>query len=372
MFDIVVSQSNLVKSLGRIQCLVERKNTVPILGHILLEANNEGILTIIATDLEHAMVEKISANVTNPGTITLPMHVFYDLVKKFEGSDEIKISQEGNFAIIACKSASFKMPSFDSNEYPLMPRFQEDAKFSIKAQDLAKMINQTKFAMSFAEQKYALNGIYLHPFIEEGKKTLRFVASDIHRLAKLELPMPEGCENLNGFILSRKTVGELVKWIEDLTSDVEVKVARAHISFSAPNRELVARLVDASFPDYNSILVDTTGNVAIIDTNAFKTSLERVSILASESNKCVQLNLENNKVYLLAESQEYGSAKEEMAIEYEGASVTLFYNARYLMEVIQNISSAKVKFTFLRSSTPSKFENMDDPGSIFVVMPLTK
>ena len=249
-FSIV--KAELIKPLVHIHSVVERKNTIPILSNLIIEAlNNE--INFIATDMEIDIKEKITANTISDGKLTVPAHTLHDIVRKLPDGSEILMRLDENNLVLECGKSQFTLPTLPFDDFPVMTDILDGKEFSLSSADLKNLIDNTKFAISSEETRYYLNGIYLHQD-EENKDFLKAVATDGHRLAQVKINLPSGAEGIPSIIIPRKTVNEVRKLIEDTDGDILVKVSNKKIRFTINNCILTSKLIDGSFPDYQRVI----------------------------------------------------------------------------------------------------------------------
>ncbi len=249
---LTIERNAFLKALNHTQSVVERKTTLPILSHILLEADGVN-LKILATDLELSIIEKVAAVVVEPGRTTVPAHLLYDIVRKLADGAKIELSinaEKGQMHVVSGRS-DFDLPCLPPEDFPQINAVELPSRFTIGARVFRDLLEKTRFAMSTEETRYFLNGIYLHVINDE---QLVAVATDGHRLAKVAVPVPEGAKGIPGVIISRKTVNELSKLIADIQDDIEIGISKNQFSCTVGNAYIISRLIDGQFPDYNGAI----------------------------------------------------------------------------------------------------------------------
>ena len=246
---ITVERSELLKSLGHVHRVVERRNTIPILANVLIKAD-DGRLSLKATDLDLEVTDSIAAEVAPGGATTVPAHMFYDIVRKLPDGSQIVIEGSGERAVLSIRAgrSRFTLQTLPESDFPDLAAGEMSHSFKLAAGDLKRLIDKTQFAISTEETRYYLNGIYLHTIGTDGSTTLRAVATDGHRLAQCELPLPEGAAGMPGIIMPRKTVGEVQRLIESGEGDVEIELSTSKIRFTIGNVVLTSKLIDGTFP----------------------------------------------------------------------------------------------------------------------------
>jgi DNA polymerase-3 subunit beta len=242
--------------------------------------------------------------------------------------------------------------------------------FSLGAKDLKDLIDRTQFAISTEETRYYLNGIYLHAFTAGKQKTLRAVATDGHRLARVEMPLPEGAENIPGVIVPRKMVNEVRKLIEEVDGTVAVSLSDTRIRFAFDDVVLTSKLIDGSFPDYQRVIPTGNDKILEVDRKEFHDAVDRVSTISSEKSRAVKLSLKPGSLTLSATSAENGSATEEIEVKYDGAPVDIGFNSKYLLDVAQQIEGEGLQMVLADSVAPTLLRDMADAMALYVLMPM--
>ncbi|MBM3564658.1 MAG: DNA polymerase III subunit beta [Alphaproteobacteria bacterium] len=365
-----IERAVLLKSLGHVQSVVERRNTIPILANVKLTAADER-LALNATDMDIDIVESAPAAVKAKGATTAPAHTLYEIARKLpEGSEvEIESNGEGKLTVRAGRSR-FQLACLPTEEFPAIGGGTYAHTFALAAADLRGIVERTRFAISNEETRYYLNGIYLHAAKRDKTQVLRAVATDGHRLASVEVPLPKGAAGMPGVIVPRKTVTELHKLIEEGAGDVEIGVSEAKIRFAFNEAELTSKLIDGTFPDYERVI--PTGNDKELEVArlAFTEAVDRVSAISSEKSRAVKLKLGKNMVELSATSAENGSASEEIEVAYKGPSIEIGFNARYLLDITQQMTGETVRLTMADAASPTVLRDAGDASGLYVLMPM--
>jgi DNA polymerase-3 subunit beta len=367
---ITIERSELIKSLGHVQSVVERRNTIPILSNVKIEAA-EGRLTLNATDMDLDMVDSVGANVETPGAITVSAHTLYDIVRKLpEGSQvELNASGDGQMQLSAGRSR-FTLSCLPTDEFPVLSGGELPHNFNVTAAELRSLIDRTKFAISTEETRYYLNGIYLHKADCDGVDVLRAVATDGHRLASVEAPLPAGSENMPGVIVPRKAVTELRKLIDESGDEVAISMSESKIRFSFDNAVLTSKLIDGTFPDYQRVIPSGNDKDMEVNCKLFSDAVDRVSAISSEKSRAIKLVLSSGLLALSASSPEHGSAEEEIEVTYEGDSVEIGFNSAYLLDITRQIEGDTALVSLADGNSPTILREMDDASALYVIMPM--
>jgi DNA polymerase III subunit beta len=368
---ITLERSAFLKSLTHVQSVVERRNTIPILANILLQAE-KGRLSLTATDLDIEVVEGIAADVIQSGAITAPAHTLYEIVRKLPEGAQVQLdhSQGAARLTLSAGRSKFQLACLPRDDFPTMQAGDLPHQFALSPKDLIALVDKTRFAVSTEETRYYLNGIYLHAHQDKGEKTLRGVATDGHRLARFELPAPRGALEMPGVIVPRKTIGEIRKLAEDAGGNVEIAVSDNKIRFAFGDTIVTSKLIDGAFPDYQRVI--PTGNDKILDVGRqeLQEAVDRVATVSTEKSRAVKINLENGKLILTVVSPEQGTATEELFVEYKGDPLEIGFNARYLLEILERIEGPTARLFFADSGSPTMVREAEGDAALYVLMPM--
>ncbi|MDH5798926.1 MAG: DNA polymerase III subunit beta, partial [Paracoccaceae bacterium] len=298
-----IERASLLKTLSHVQSVVERRNTIPILSNVKLDAAS-GRVGLNATDMDLDIVDQAPANVSEPGATTAPAHTLYDIVRKLPEGAEVELATDkgGDKLVLKSGRSRFQLSTLPTDEFPVMSGGDLPNSFTLGAGDLRSLIDRTRFAISTEETRYYLNGIYLHAADGASGKVLRAVATDGHRLASVEVACPKGAEKMPGVIVPRKTVGELRKLIEDSGDDIAISLSDAKIQFAFDGATLTSKLIDGTFPDYERVIPEGNDKDLEVDCKAFADAVDRVSAISSEKSRAVKLKLEKGVIELSAQS----------------------------------------------------------------------
>jgi DNA polymerase III subunit beta len=369
---INVERGAFLKALGHVQSVVERRNTIPILSNVMIDAG-KGSIKLTATDLDIEIVETIAADVIKPGAITAPAHILYDIVRKLpEGSQVLAelVSKETGRLSVSAGLVRFELACLPREDFPQMAKGTLPHHFRLAGEDLRSLIDKTRFAISTEETRFYLNGIFVHAAKEEKKSTLRAVATDGHRLARYEQDLPESAADMPGVIIPRKTVGEILHLLDDAAGDVEIALSDTKISFDFGDVALTSKLIDGTFPDYQRVIPVGNDKVLVMDTKEFGLAVDRVSTIAADKTRTVKLTAGADKVTLSVINPESGTATEELAATYSAVPLDIGFNARYLLDITSQIEGKQIRFLLSDSSSPTIIEDIDDTRTLYVLMPM--
>jgi DNA polymerase-3 subunit beta len=368
---LVIERGELLRALGHVTSVVERRTTIPILSNVLLKASAQG-LSFKATDLEREVIEQAPADVSQPGATTVPAHILHDIVRKLPDGAEVEIKREAEKERLALSSghSRFALQTLSPEDFPDLATGELNHKFQIGAQDLKRLIDKTRFAISTEETRYYLNGIYLHAAARGKSQMLRAVATDGHRLAQAEVPLPKGAEAMPGIILPRKTVHELHRLIEGSDGTVDVGVSTAKARFEIGTITLTSKLIDGTFPDYARVIPKANDKDLKVSNAEFKNAVDRVSTIASERGRAVKLNMSGNKLVLSVSNPDGGSATEEIGVDYGASPLEIGFNARYLLDIAGQLESETAHFQLADPGSPTMVKDEGDEGALYVLMPM--
>jgi DNA polymerase-3 subunit beta len=353
------------QKLGLVQGISERRATMPVLSHVLITANKSKI-EISATDLETTMSTWCDAQVSAEGSLAIPARKLYEIVKEVPVG-EIEIEEIGNHWVeIRASSAVFKIAGLPSEDFPIIPELNSEQLFTVESSALEEMISKTIFAVSPDELRRNLAGIY---FEEAGDKGIRLVATDGHRLSLVEREIDTKVKFDKGFVVPKKGVGELRKVLK-LSDKLKIGVGDSFFMAEGEDIVLVARLIDADFPDYKQVTPESTKLTLSLDRDNFLSALKRVSILSSEKTRSVKFNIDTQGLTLVSVSPEIGEAKETVSLEYSGDPVELGFNARYLIDVLEAISEDTVEIGLIDELSPAVIRPKGEEVYLSVIMPM--
>ena len=366
---VTIERSAFLKALNHVQSVVERRNTIPVLSNVLVQADGAQV-KLTATDLDIEIVETLAAETAQKGAATVPAHMLYDIVRKLPDGAQLELERasDGGRVNIKAGRSRFALQALPAEDFPDLSSGDFGNTFQISAQALKFLIERTRFAISTEETRYYLNGIYLHH--AKQADSLRAVATDGHRLAQAQVNLPSGAANMPGIIVPRKTVLEIVKLLEGDEGDVEVSLSSSKIRFKAGNLTLTSKLIDGTFPDYERVIPRNNDKVLVTDAKDFASAVDRVSTISMEKSRAVKLALTKDRLGLVVNNPDSGSAEEELVVEYEQEPIEIGFNARYLMDVAQQITAETIRFEFQDAGSPTVVRDPKDDKSLYVLMPM--
>jgi DNA polymerase-3 subunit beta len=368
---VILERSNLLKSLNHVHRVVERRNTIPILSNVLLNAEGAS-LEMKATDLDLEITEATPAKVERPGATTVPAHLLYDIVRKLAEGAEVmlKTDEDGNAMTVTSGRSSFRLQCLPQSDFPELSAGSFPHIFRLDSTALKGLVDKTQFAISTEETRYYLNGIFLHVHEVGGKLKLRSVATDGHRLARAEIDAPAGSEGMPGIIIPRKTVSELQKLVDDPDVAVTTELSDTKIRFTVGSVVLTSKLIDGTFPDYQRVIPTGNDKKLTIDRQTFAAAVDRVSTISSERGRAVKLSIAEGQLTLAVNNPDSGSATEELAADYSSDPIEIGFNARYLLDVAAQLSSGDAEFMLADAGSPTLIRDTNDQNTLYVLMPM--
>jgi DNA polymerase-3 subunit beta len=368
---VTLERTALLKALGHVHRIVERRNTIPILSNVLIEAR-ERQLTLKATDLDLEATESAPADVVQEGATTVAAHVLYEIVRKLPEGAQVSLEMSGDAGQLLLRSgrARFHLQCLPASDFPDLTTGELSHSFALSSGDLKKLIDNTQFAISTEETRYYLNGIYLHAAGSAKAATLRAVATDGHRLAQVDMPLPKGADGMPGVIVPRKTVGEMQRLIEDTAAEVSIELSQGKIRFTLGNVVLTSKLIDGTFPDYGRVIPQGNDKELIVDKGDFAAAVDRVSTISSERGRAVKLALSAGKLVLSVTNPDSGSATEELEVEYASDPLDIGFNSRYLLDITTQIEGEVAVLKLADPGSPTLVQDKENKSALYVLMPM--
>jgi DNA polymerase-3 subunit beta len=368
---ISIERAALLKAVAQAQSVVERRNTIPILANVLIEAEGDSV-SFRATDLDIEVVDKAPAQVERAGATTVSAVMLHEIVRKLPDGALIQLADDaaaGRLSVQAGRS-SFNLATLPKEDFPVMATSEYTANFSAKAADLRRLFDKSKFAISTEETRYYLNGVYMHVSQGEDGPVLRCVATDGHRLARIDAALPDGAQGMPGVIVPRKTVGELRKLLDDDDTQIAVSVSETKVRFATPVITLTSKVIDGTFPDYTRVI--PVGNTRRLEVDAaeFAKAVDRVATVSSERSRAVKLSLDEDRLVLSVNAPDSGAAEEELAVAYGDERLEIGFNAKYLLEIASQVDRENAVFLFNSSGDPTLMREGNDTSAVYVVMPM--
>ena len=363
-----IERATLLKCLSHVQSVVERRNTIPILSNVLIEASGNAAVRVKATDLDLQVVETLGAvSVETPGATTVSAHLLFDIARKLPDGAQVSLDVSDNRMTVKAGRSRFSLPTLPRDDFPEIVEGELPTSFEIPAATLAQLIDRTRFAISTEETRYYLNGIFLHVTDEE----LKAAATDGHRLARFTLPRPDGAEGMPDVIVPRKCVGELRKLLEEAgDARVLVDLSASKIRFTVGAVVLTSKLIDGTFPDYSRVIPTGNDKLLRLDPRSFWEGVDRVATIATEKTRAVKMALDTDRVTLSVTSPDNGTAAEELPADYRADGFEIGFNANYLKDILGQIEGDTVELHLADAGAPTLIRQDEKSPALYVLMPM--
>lgn len=369
-----IERATLLRCLSHVQSVVERRNTIPILSNVLIDADAGGSVRVMATDLDLQVVETMTASsVDQPGAITVSAHLLFDIARKLPDGSQVSLTTNDNRLEVKAGRSNFRLPTLPRDDFPVIVEGDLPTSFELPARMLAELIDRTRFAISTEETRYYLNGIFLH-VTDEDEPLLKAAATDGHRLARFTLPRPEGAAGMPDVIVPRKAVGELRKLLEEaLDGNVLVDLSASKIRFTLGGEGgvvLTSKLIDGTFPDYSRVIPTANDKLLKVDPKLFRSGVDRVATIATEKTRAVKIGLDGDRVTLSVTSPDNGTATEELAAEYRAEGMEIGFNANYLKDILDQVDADTVELHLADAGAPTLIRENEASRALYVLMPM--
>ena len=368
---ISLERGTLLRAVSQAQSVVERRNTIPILANVLIEAEGDNV-SFRATDLDIEVVDRAPATVEQAGATTVSAVLLHEIARKLPDGALVQLHEDGATGRLNVRAgrASFSLATLPKEDFPVMASSEYSSNFSAPAGVLRRLFDKSKFAISTEETRYYLNGVYMHVAQGEDGPALRCVATDGHRLARVDAPLPDGAAEMPGVIVPRKTVGELRKLLEDDEAQIAVSVSETKLRFATPEITLTSKVIDGTFPDYTRVIPSGNSRRLEVDAGDFAKAVDRVATVSSERSRAVKMLLEDDKLVLSVNAPDAGAAEEELVVAYGDDRLEIGFNAKYLLEIASQVDRENAVFLFNSSGDPTLMREGNDTSAIYVVMPM--
>tara|TARA_B100001029_G_scaffold175350_1_gene176671 strand:- start:478 stop:1605 length:1128 start_codon:yes stop_codon:yes gene_type:complete len=372
--DFKVNSSELLKAISHIHGIVEVRHTLPILSNIIISAK-DGTLSLSSTNLDIFCSDQLIAEVNSSGEISVSAVTFHEIIKRLPAGSDLhaKYEEENSTLVLRCGRSKFNLTTMETNDFPVISDSDLETKFVLSAAELIRMIDKTKFAISNEETRYYLNGVFFHKTQKNSIDILRAVATDGHRLAQYDIPLPQGAEDMTGLIIPKKTILELRRVLDDAKDDVSISLNDSKIKFSFNDLHIISKVIDGTFPDYTKVVPQNNDKTFIINNDELKSAIDRVSAVAINEeikSKAIKLLIDSNKLLLSVESLSKGTANEEIDIDYNKEKIEIGFNSRYLIDICNEIDGEETTINILDSISPAIILDKSDENLFFVLMPM--
>ncbi|MEQ9501362.1 MAG: DNA polymerase III subunit beta [Deltaproteobacteria bacterium] len=366
--ELTIRVPELVKALQRVQGIVEKKTTMPILANALIKSKGKGQITVSATDLEIGLTADYEAEVTKTGAMTLGAKALFDIVRALP-EEKVTLKQTSNqWVEITCGKVKYRVVGMAADTFPTLPTFDEVPFFELDARVFREMIDKTLYAVSTDETRYNLTGVFCEPVA--GTSGLRMVATDGHRLSVIERPTAEAPAMKEGVIIPRKGLVELKKLLDESGDGAKLGFVENSAVFEKDGITLTMRLVDGRFPDYQQVIPQASSRRVQIGRQALFNGLKRTSLLSPDKAQGVRIDLADNVLALTANNPDLGEAREEIPVEYDSDALKIGFNFRYLIDVLGVLTEDVVELELTDELSPGVIHGVGSEGYRAVIMPM--
>jgi DNA polymerase-3 subunit beta len=362
---IIVSKDEILAKLSNIQNIVEKRNTMPILSHFLLDAGKAGSF-ITATDLDTALKEPLQLKVEKEGKICVPARKMFEIVREVEG-DLIIESVDEQWLKLKAGASSFRLACLSAKEFPAWPGMEDMEEIQVEAKVLAEVIEKTVYAAGESDTRYTLNGLLFH-VVPNGKVTV--VGTDGHRLALIQRDIEGSIKEERKLIIPRKAATELRKLLDKCEHNVRMTLCKNHVLFSIGEIQFLTRLIEGTYPNYEQVIPSANEKRVTVQREAFVKTLRRVAIMSRERSNAVKVDLSDGLIAITSSNPDLGEARDELAVEYTGEGVSLGFNARYLIDILEAMAAEKVVLDLQASLSPVLIKEEKDEDYRCVIMPM--
>ena len=367
-FKIVCS--NLFKTLSHLQGIVDKKNSLPILSNILIEAKNNA-LTLSSTDMDISIIEKIDCNILEDGSTTINSQILYDIVRKIDDNSEIEIiSNDGKLLTLRADGSRFSLACLPKEDFPIIDQENSGNTIKINSKIIFKLIDKTKFAISNEETRYFLNGLYFNITKDQSNSILTLVGTDGHRLAKFSHNIEDGIDELSGVIIPKKTIYELCKLLSEIDKDIYISISSNKIIFMIENIIFISKLIDGSFPDYKRVIPKDNLNILKINREILMSAVDRVSTISNEKSPVIKFKLLQNVLNLNTINNENSTASEDLKINYNGDDIEIGFNSKYIMDIVNNLEDEEISINLKDNTSPIIATENSNSDLVYVLMPM--
>tara|TARA_X000000950_G_scaffold43969_1_gene49582 strand:+ start:395 stop:1510 length:1116 start_codon:yes stop_codon:yes gene_type:complete len=365
-----IFRSNFFKTLSHLQGIVDKKNSLPILSNILIEAKDNS-LTLSSTDMDISIIEKIDCNVFEDGSTTINSQILYDIVRKINDNSEIEIiSNDGKLLTLRADGSRFSLACLPKEDYPIIDQENSGNTIKINSKIIFKLIDKTKFAISNEETRYFLNGLYFNITKDQSNSILTLVGTDGHRLAKFSHNIEDNIDQVSGVIIPKKTIYELCKLLSEIDEDVYISISSNKIVFTIENIIFISKLIDGSFPDYKRVIPKDNSNILNINREILLSAVDRVSTIANEKSPVVKFKLLQNILNLNTINNESSTASEDLKINYNGDEIEIGFNSKYIMDIVNNLEDEEISINLKDNTSPIIALENSNSNLVYVLMPM--
>jgi len=370
---IKIARDELLTGLQRVQGIVEKRNTMPVLSNILLETKQDGI-ELVATDLEIGIRGHYKAEVSQPGSVSLSARKLYELLKEVADGEVALTTQENNWVQIQAGRSQFKIIGMAASEFPALPTIEREGRVAISGSGLSSLIRKTLFAVGDNDARYILNGLLITLHSSEKKVTMKLVGTDGHRLAVAESDVTQSAgsdlpKEIKA-IIPRKAAQEMRRLLEEEEGEPLLGFTKNLVTFQKSGLFLTSRVMEGTYPNYQQVIPKDSTKKAVLERVALESALRRVAVLSKDKTNAVKAILQNGMLTLHTSNPDVGEATEDLPAQYRGEDLTTGFNARYLLDALAVMDGEKVSLEISSPLSPCVMRSEGDPGFLCVIMPM--
>ena len=369
---ILTEHRPLLRAVTHAQGVVERRNTLPVLSNVLIDAR-EGTLRVTATDTDIEIIETVpDAQITTPGAAMADARMFYDIIRKSPDGSQIEIEHDDKNDNLNIKigRSRFHLRSLKSESFPTFSDEELPHRFVVGSDELRRLINKTRFIIPNEETRHYINGMFIHRKEIDGVEKMRAAVTDGHRLACISLTLPSGAEEIPGVIIPRKTINELQKLLEGVDEDVTCWVSDNKCRFELDGVVLTSKLIDGTFPDYERVIPSDNDRSLVVNGKAFSEAVDRVSTITSEKSRAVKMALEANLLRVSATNLDGEDAQEDVSANYSAEDMEIGFNGNYLLDISGACDGEDATFSLKDAGSPAIIRDSEDEELLYILMPM--
>ena len=365
-----ISRTIFFNTLSHLQGIVDKKNSLPILSNILIEAK-ENQLILTSTDMDISIIEKIACSVMEDGATTISSQILYDIVRKIDDESEIEIiSNDGKLLTLRSDGSRFSLACLPKEDYPIIEQDNSGVDILVNSKILYKLIDKTKFAISNEETRYFLNGLYFNVTNDGKSNIVTLVGTDGHRLAKFSHEINDKIDPISGVIIPKKTIYELSKLLSEIDDEVKISITSNKIVFKVNDITFISKLIDGSFPDYKRVIPKDNKNILKINRDKLLSAVDRVSTIANEKSPVIKFKLIQDILNLNTINNESSTASEDLKISYEGDEIEIGFNSKYIMDIVNNLDDNEISILLKDNTSPIIAQEKSNNNLVYVLMPM--
>ena len=365
-----ISRQRIFKSLSHLQSIVDKKNSLPVLSNILIEASNND-LVLSSTDMDISIIDKLNCKVLEEGSTTINSQLFYDIVRKLDEDCEVEIiSNDGKLLTLRASGSRFSLKCLPKEDFPIIDKNRDGTNIKINSKILFKLIEKTKFAISNEETRYFLNGLYFNIQNEDDKSSLTLVGTDGHRLAKFSHKINNNINSVIGVIIPKKTINELSKLLSDIDDDIDMTISSSKIIFYIGDIVFISKLIDGTFPDYKRVIPTDNKNILEVNRQNLLSAVDRVSTVADDKSPVIKFKLLKDIVNLNTINNDNSAATEDLNLNYNGDEFEIGFNSKYIMDIVNNLEDEIITLNLKDGSSPIIAKEKSNSNLVYVLMPM--